>query len=228
MRTGVLPFDADDASGWAAQHILAAPRSFDATEGGRRVPGPVRRVIERAMAKNPADRPSTVRELRRELNDAFASGPTRTVIDIAASEPMPAAAVLPPPAPPPRSRRPRRSLARCARCGELPERRIAVDRAARAAAATRAAVALGASACGRSPPRRGGLRRLDGRASGSPAHAAGAFEACAVAEAGRTRKGGDRLETWLARLRSRGQSALTQLVRRGGASVRTSTTAASR
>jgi hypothetical protein len=70
MLTGVLPFDAEDIHGWAAQHISATPQSFDATAAGRLVSEPVRLVVERALAKNPADRPATVRELLRDLTEA--------------------------------------------------------------------------------------------------------------------------------------------------------------
>ena len=105
MLTGVLPFEAEDVNGWAAQHFVAPPRPFDSTDGGRRVPAPVRNVIERAMAKNPADRPSTVRTLLREIEAAFKAATT------APAPVAPRLAPPPPPSPlpPHTSPRPRRS-----------------------------------------------------------------------------------------------------------------------
>jgi len=111
MLTGALPFDAHDIHGWAAQHIGATPRSFDATAAGQRVAEPVRRVIERAMAKNPADRPPTVRALLRELTDACRRSEPRVPVLAAPSVPSAPAARPMPPMPAAARPRPRRTRA---------------------------------------------------------------------------------------------------------------------
>jgi serine/threonine-protein kinase len=65
--TGELPFRARDENEWAVEHVTAAPRSFDATLAGGRVPRSLRRVILRALEKEPDDRPKSVRAFLREL-----------------------------------------------------------------------------------------------------------------------------------------------------------------
>jgi hypothetical protein len=103
MLTGARPFEAVEMTDWAVQHINAAPRPFEATPAGSRVPAAMRHTILRAMAKAKADRPTTVRELMAELkvaaqgdgNAPVQAGATIAVAPVvsegAASRPLPPA-----------------------------------------------------------------------------------------------------------------------------------------
>lgn len=67
LLTGVLPFPGGDMIEWAAQHLAAKPRSFDATPAGARVPEVVRRAVLHALAKERDDRPRDPRAFLAEL-----------------------------------------------------------------------------------------------------------------------------------------------------------------
>jgi serine/threonine-protein kinase len=69
LLTGMLPFDGDDLNDWAIQHVTAAPRRFDATPTGARVPKWQRDAILRALSKDPAERPPSARALLREVSE---------------------------------------------------------------------------------------------------------------------------------------------------------------
>ncbi len=60
--TGKLPFQARDPLEWAHLHMNTEPLSFDATEAGPFVPDHMRQAILRALAKDPANRPQSMRE----------------------------------------------------------------------------------------------------------------------------------------------------------------------
>lgn len=60
--TGKLPFRAKDMLQWAALHMTAPPRPFETTEVGVAVPDSMRDACLKALAKDPKDRPQTMRE----------------------------------------------------------------------------------------------------------------------------------------------------------------------
>ncbi|MBA5872740.1 MAG: protein kinase [Nitrospira sp. CR2.1] len=62
MLTGVLPFEATGAAGWAAAHVAGEPRPFDTTAAGAGVPAAVQSVILGALAKRPEQRPATMHD----------------------------------------------------------------------------------------------------------------------------------------------------------------------
>ena len=70
MVSGVSPFDAKSAAGWATAHVAVEARPFDATPGGAMVPFAIRDVLLRALAKRPEERPATVRDFLGALAEA--------------------------------------------------------------------------------------------------------------------------------------------------------------
>jgi serine/threonine-protein kinase len=120
---GRPPFDGDNALQVALRHLEEEPDPLPDD-----VPPPVREVVARAMAKNPADRFASAADLAQAARAA--SAPTSRVAMIGAAAPVAAAAafspaaalvsaptrtvptpdVLPPPIPPARRRMPRGQL----------------------------------------------------------------------------------------------------------------------
>ncbi len=73
MLTGRLPFEADTPWQWMTQHMQAQPYPFESTAGAATIPTKMRQAILHALEKDPAKRPSTVREFFEE----FTIGATR-------------------------------------------------------------------------------------------------------------------------------------------------------
>jgi serine/threonine-protein kinase len=67
MLTGQLPFQADTAWQWATHHMTSAPRSFDETPGGGRIPEALRRTVLKALAKEPSERQSSAGQFYTEF-----------------------------------------------------------------------------------------------------------------------------------------------------------------
>jgi serine/threonine-protein kinase len=70
--TGEPPFDADTPVGIALQHVREVPPELPS-----HIPGPVRELVHRLLAKDPADRPGSAQELADEafaLREALISG----------------------------------------------------------------------------------------------------------------------------------------------------------
>ncbi len=67
MLTGRLPYEADTPWQWMTQHMNAQPFPFDTTPAGLAVPPKMKAAVMRALAKDPAQRPQTTRELYEEL-----------------------------------------------------------------------------------------------------------------------------------------------------------------
>ncbi len=62
MLTGRLPFSGNTAWEWATQHMTARPVAIESLPIGTRVPPAMRAAINRALAKTPEERFSTVKE----------------------------------------------------------------------------------------------------------------------------------------------------------------------
>src|SRR5262249_31924636 len=62
MLTGRLPFNANTAWEWATQHMTVPPLAIETLPGGTQVPLRMKNAIMRALEKDPAKRPATVRE----------------------------------------------------------------------------------------------------------------------------------------------------------------------
>lgn len=107
MVTGRLPFDGDTTAEILMKHLTAAPDLEP-------VPPALRPVIAHALAKDPQQRTSSIRQLAVELNRAFS-----------VAEPLPESAFLPvqPPPPPPNGARNGKSAPWTA---TLPEKAAAV------------------------------------------------------------------------------------------------------
>jgi serine/threonine-protein kinase len=67
MLTGRLPFEADTPWQWATQHMTAPPFPFESVPGGAELPAKMKAAIMHALAKEPADRPQTVKDFYDEL-----------------------------------------------------------------------------------------------------------------------------------------------------------------
>ena len=77
MLVGVLPFEANTAWEWASKHMTAQPRPIETQNLGPGVPEKMRSAINRALAKNPNDRFSTV----KEFFEAFSVGAGSTLVE---------------------------------------------------------------------------------------------------------------------------------------------------
>jgi eukaryotic-like serine/threonine-protein kinase len=99
--TGKLPFRARDMMQWATLHMTEPPRPFETTQAGLAVPLVMRDAILAALAKDPADRPPSMRGLYERFT-------------IGAGKSMPPARArtgeLPPPPPAEHDRPPPRSM----------------------------------------------------------------------------------------------------------------------
>jgi len=67
MLTGRLPFEAETPWQWMTQHMSGQPFPFESTPAGQNVPFKMKQAVLRALAKDPAQRPSTAREFFEEL-----------------------------------------------------------------------------------------------------------------------------------------------------------------
>jgi serine/threonine protein kinase len=72
MLTGRRPFEADSSLDVLLMHVNAQPRSVRAVAPGASIPPAVEQVVLRALAKRPAERFQSARELREALERAAA------------------------------------------------------------------------------------------------------------------------------------------------------------
>ncbi len=84
MLTGTLPFTATTAWEWATQHMTAAPTPIESAPNGARVPAAMREAIRRALEKEPAARPASMKDFMDVFNGvapaAVAPRPGSTLI----------------------------------------------------------------------------------------------------------------------------------------------------
>jgi predicted Ser/Thr protein kinase len=92
MLAGQTPFSSETPLGWMHQHVDVEPKPPSALAKGAKIPLPIERVVLRALAKAPADRPQSMEMFALELVAAL-NAPTE-------------------PAPPPRWQRALRASAR--------------------------------------------------------------------------------------------------------------------
>lgn len=67
MLAGVTPFSAETPIGWVRQHVDVVPKPPSTMGKGRKISAPIERVVLRAIAKKPDDRPSSMEMLALEL-----------------------------------------------------------------------------------------------------------------------------------------------------------------
>ena len=67
MLAGVTPFHSETPIGWMHQHVDVEPKPPSALAKGAKIPPPVERVVLRALAKAPADRPSSMEMFALEI-----------------------------------------------------------------------------------------------------------------------------------------------------------------
>src|SRR6185295_7337618 len=70
MLSGHLPFAAQSALQWAQSHLGTAPAPLAAEYGVGPIPESMRRAVSRALAKDPAQRPSSALQFAREFSGA--------------------------------------------------------------------------------------------------------------------------------------------------------------
>ncbi len=94
--TGQMPFEAQEMLHWATLHMTESPMPFETTDVGMLVPAPMRRAVLRALSKEPAQRPASMRELYAEFTlgerKSFPAGRASVVPHAMSSEvpvPMP-------------------------------------------------------------------------------------------------------------------------------------------
>lgn len=96
MLTGISPFDASNAAGWATAHVAGELRPFDATAAGATVPSAIRSVLLGALAKQPEDRPATMRDLLSTLAQASPDVALTVAMGATAPQPVPSHPALAP------------------------------------------------------------------------------------------------------------------------------------
>lgn len=67
LTSGLLPFDSDSAVGFATKHLTEVPPPPTRRRPDARVSPAMERLIMKALAKNPDDRPQTAEQFRAEL-----------------------------------------------------------------------------------------------------------------------------------------------------------------
>ncbi len=67
LTTGLLPFDSDSAVGFATKHLTEEPEPPTMKRPEAKISPGMERLILRAMAKDPNDRPQTAEQFRAEL-----------------------------------------------------------------------------------------------------------------------------------------------------------------
>jgi serine/threonine-protein kinase len=183
LLTGQRPFDGPHPAAQARAHVDAEVPDAARVAG---LPPAAARVLERGMAKDPAQRPPTatafVEDLERALQEEAATEVLGAAPPTRPTEPVPAAAAPPPPSAP---RAPRPAAARTAATGArgpAPTARTAAT-GARGPAPTARTAATGARGPA-APPARGRRRWAAPVALLLAALAAGAVVAFAVAGSG--------------------------------------------
>jgi tRNA A-37 threonylcarbamoyl transferase component Bud32 len=67
MLAGVTPFQSESPIGWLRQHVDVEPKPPSVLAKGAKIPPPIERVVLRALAKAPADRPASMENFALEL-----------------------------------------------------------------------------------------------------------------------------------------------------------------
>ncbi len=67
LMAGMLPFDSDSAVGFATKHLTEVPQPPSKRRPDAKISAAMERLILRAMAKNPDERPATAEQFRAEL-----------------------------------------------------------------------------------------------------------------------------------------------------------------
>ena len=67
LTCGMLPFDSDSAVGFATKHLTEVPPPPSKRRPDARISNGMERLIMKALAKNPDDRPQTAEQFRAEL-----------------------------------------------------------------------------------------------------------------------------------------------------------------
>jgi predicted Ser/Thr protein kinase len=75
MLAGVTPFQSETPMGWMHQHVEVLPKPPSALTKGGKIPVSVESVVLRALAKAPADRPSSMEMFARDLVAALNAPP---------------------------------------------------------------------------------------------------------------------------------------------------------
>jgi tRNA A-37 threonylcarbamoyl transferase component Bud32 len=97
LLTGRLPFIRDEAMDVLFAHATEPPPRF-ADVGVESVPEEIERLVQRCLAKNPADRPASARDLAQEFQEALihVEEASATAVTAPAAPEVPAGSAIPP------------------------------------------------------------------------------------------------------------------------------------
>ena len=71
MLAGVLPFKSETPMGVLTMHLLDTPPAFAETASAMNVPKGLEAVVLSALAKDPGDRPQSMKEMARQINEVL-------------------------------------------------------------------------------------------------------------------------------------------------------------
>lgn len=70
MLSGAVPFKSNDLINLISSHVIAAPPTVSGVNPDAAIPGAMEQAIQRALAKNPADRPQSMQEFWEDIHRA--------------------------------------------------------------------------------------------------------------------------------------------------------------
>jgi serine/threonine-protein kinase len=95
MLCGVLPFKAETPMGLLTKHLLDVPPPFAQAVPGAQIPAELERAVMQALAKDPGERPATMRELAMWLSEISGLAAGQTILGPAVGSGVPATAAMP-------------------------------------------------------------------------------------------------------------------------------------
>jgi serine/threonine-protein kinase len=95
MLCGVLPFTAETPMGLLTKHLLDVPPPFSQIAAGTRIPPELEQVVMQTIAKDPVERPASMRALGERLGEVAGLTGGQTALGPAVGAAVPATAVMP-------------------------------------------------------------------------------------------------------------------------------------
>ncbi|HUT79141.1 MAG TPA: serine/threonine-protein kinase, partial [Polyangia bacterium] len=95
MLCGVLPFTSETPMGLLTKHLLDVPPPFSAVPAGSQIPPELEQVVMQTLAKDPAERPSSMKALAERLGQVSGLTGGQTALGTAVGTAASATAVMP-------------------------------------------------------------------------------------------------------------------------------------